>query len=61
MEEIFKLFYNSLEKPIDIKGILLSPFLENDKIVWKFDNPGDISFSIYILESYLKDFFYAFC
>ncbi len=61
MEEIFKLFYNSLEKPIDIKGILLSPFLENDKIVWKFDNPGDISFSIYILESYLKDLFYAFC
>ena len=32
MEKIFKLFYNSLEKPINVKGILLIPNIEEDKI-----------------------------
>lgn len=45
MEEIIKLFYNSLEKPTNVKGILLSTFIEEDKIIWKYDNPNDLSFN----------------
>ncbi|MCX6195240.1 MAG: hypothetical protein NTY55_01140 [Flavobacteriia bacterium] len=61
MEEIFKLFYNSLEKPIDIKGILLFPYIEDDKIVWRYDNPADLSFNSYVLETCIEDLFYDFC
>jgi len=61
MEEIFKLFYNSLEKPIDIKGILLFPYIEDDKIVWRYDNPADLSFNTYVLETCIEDLFYDFC
>jgi hypothetical protein len=61
MEEIIKLFYNSLEKPTNIKGILLSPFIEKDKIVWKYENPNNLSFSTYVLETYIEDLFCDFC
>jgi hypothetical protein len=61
MEEIVKLFYNSLEKPIDIKGILLFPYIEDDKIVWRYDNPADLSFNTYVLETCVEDLFYDFC
>ena len=61
MEEIFKLFYNSLEKPIDIKGIFLFPYIQDDKIVWTYDNPADLSFNTYVLETCIEDLFYDFC
>lgn len=61
MEKIFKLFYNSLEKPINVKGILINPNIEEDKIVWKYENPNNLSFSTYILETYIEDLFCDFC
>lgn len=61
MEEIIKLFYNSLEKPTNVKGILLSTFIEEDKIIWKYDNPNDLSFNTYVLETCVEDLFYDFC
>lgn len=61
IEEIIKLFYNSLEKPTNIKGILLSPHIEGNNIIWKYDNPDALSFSTYILESNIEELFNDFC
>jgi hypothetical protein len=61
MEEIFKLFYSSLEKPTNIKGIILFPSIKDEKIVWKYDNPTELSFNTYVLETCIEDLFYTFC
>lgn len=61
MKETIKLFYDSLEKPIYFKGILLIPFIEEDKIIWKYENPSNLSFNTYVLETYIEDLFCDFC
>ena len=61
MNETIKLFYDSLEKPIYFKDILLIPFIEEDKIIWKYENPSNLSFNTYVLETYIEDLFCDFC
>lgn len=57
---IFELYYKTLKKPTIINGLVLHPFMVDDKIIWELENPNDLSFSSYVVESYLEDLIYNF-
>lgn len=57
---IFELYYRTLKKPTIINGLVLHPFMVDDKIIWELENPNDLSFSSYVVESYLEDLIYNF-
>jgi len=50
-------FYKFLKggKTFDLDGILLTPQLINDKIIWSMENPNDVSYSKYGIEGFIVD------
>lgn len=58
--KIIKLYYNKLDKPVNINGLILHPFLIDNKIIWEYENPNDVSFSTGVLEGHLQELLYDF-
>jgi len=58
--KIIKLYYNKLDKPVNINDIILHPFLNDNKIIWEYENPNDVSFSTDIIEGHLQELLYDF-
>jgi hypothetical protein len=52
---IFELYYKNLKKPTILNGLVLHPFLVDNKIVWELENPKDLSYSSYVVEGNLED------
>ena len=58
--KIIKLYYKKLDKPTNINGIILHPFLQEDKIVWEYENPNDVSFATDVVNGHLEELLYNF-
>jgi hypothetical protein len=58
--KIIKLYYNKLDKPVNINDIILHPFLNDNKIIWEYENPNDVSFSTDMIEGHLQELLHDF-
>jgi hypothetical protein len=59
-ERLIKLYYNKLKKPTIIYGLVLHPFMIDDKIRWEYENPNDVSFSSDVVEGHLEEMLHDF-
>jgi hypothetical protein len=59
-QRLIKLYYNKLKKPTVIHGLVLHPFIVDNKIKWEVENPNDVSFSSSVIEGHLEQMLYEF-
>ena len=59
-ERLIKLYYNKLKKPTIINGLVLHPFIVDDRIIWEVENPNDVSYSSTVVEGHLEEMLYEF-
>lgn len=59
-EKLIKLYYNKLKKPTIIHGLVLHPFIVDDRIIWEVENPNDVSYSSTVIEGHLEEMLYEF-
>jgi hypothetical protein len=59
-EKLIKLYYNKLKKPTIIHGLVLHPFIVDDRIIWEVENPNDVSYSSTVVEGHLEEMLYEF-
>jgi len=53
-------YYNKLKKPTIIHGLVLHPFIVDDRIIWEVENPNDVSYSSTVIEGHLEEMLYEF-
>ena len=59
-ERLIKLYYEKLKKPTIIYGLMLHPFMVDNKIKWEVENPNDVSFSSDVVEGHLEEMLHDF-
>jgi hypothetical protein len=59
-ERLIKLYYNKLKKPTVKYGLVLHPFMVDNKIKWEVENPNDVSFSSTVVEGHLEEMLHDF-
>jgi hypothetical protein len=59
-QRLIKLYYNKLKKPTIIYGLVLHPFMIDDKIRWEYENPNDVSFATNVVEGHLEEMLHEF-
>ena len=59
-QRLIKLYYDKLKKPTIIFGLVLHPFMVDNKIKWEVENPNDVSFASNVVEGHLEEMLYEF-
>ena len=59
-QRLIKLYYDKLKKPTIIYGLVLHPFMIDDKIRWEYENPNDVSFATTVVEGHLEEMLHEF-
>ena len=59
-ERLIKLYYNKLKKPTIMYGLVLHPFMVDNKIKWEVENPNDVSFASTVVEGHLEEMLHDF-
>ena len=59
-QKLIKLYYDKLKKPTIIYGLVLHPFMIDDKIRWEVENPNDVSYSSDVVEGHLEEMLHDF-
>jgi hypothetical protein len=59
-QRLIKLYYDKLKKPTIIYGLVLHPFMIEDKIRWEYENPNDVSFASNVVEGHLEEMLHDF-
>lgn len=59
-ERLIKTYYNKLKKPTIINGLVLHPFMVDNKIKWEVENPNDVSYSSNVVEGHLEEMLHKF-
>ncbi len=59
-QRLIKLYYEKLKKPTIIYGLVLHPFMIDDKIRWEYENPNDVSFATTVVEGHLEEMLHDF-
>ena len=59
-QRLIKLYYDKLKKPTIIYGLVLHPFMIDDKIRWEYENPNDVSFTTTVVEGHLEEMLHDF-
>lgn len=59
-QRLIKLYYDKLKKPTIIYGLVLHPFMIDDKIRWEYENPNDVSFVTNVVEGHLEEMLHDF-
>lgn len=54
-ERLIKLYYSKLKKPTVIYGLVLHPFMVDNKIKWEVENTNDVSFASTVVEGHLEE------
>jgi hypothetical protein len=57
---LLKLFLNYLNPPVNINGLILTPQVGFDSIIWDIENPDNLSYSTEVVEGYLQELLYQF-
>ena len=59
-QRLIKLYYEKLKKPTIIYGLVLHPFMVDNKIKWEVENPNDVSFASDVVEGHLEEKLHGF-
>jgi hypothetical protein len=59
-QRLIKLYYDKLKKPTIMHGLVLHPFMVDNKIKWEVENPNDVSFASNVIEGHLEEMLYNF-
>ena len=59
-QRLIKLYYDKLKKPTIINGLVLHPFMVDNKIKWEVENPNDVSFASTVVEGHLEELLHGF-
>jgi hypothetical protein len=59
-QRLIKLYYDKLKKPTIIFGLVLHPFMVDNKIKWEVENPNDVSFASDVVEGHLEEKLHGF-
>jgi len=59
-ERLIKIYYDKLKKPTIIYGLVLHPFMIDNKIIWEVENPNDVSYSSNVVEGHLEEMLHNF-
>ena len=59
-QRLIKLYYDKLKKPTIMHGLVLHPFMVDNKIKWEVENPNDVSFASNVVEGHLEEMLYNF-
>jgi hypothetical protein len=59
-QRLIKLYYDKLKKPTIMFGLVLHPFMVDNKIKWEVENPNDVSFSSDVIEGHLEEKLHGF-
>jgi len=59
-QRLIKLYYNKLKKPTIMFGLVLHPFMVDNKIKWEVENPNDVSFASTVVEGHLEEMLHDF-
>jgi len=59
-QRLIKLYYDKLKKPTVINGLVLHPFMVDNKIKWEVENPNDVSFASTVVEGHLEEMLHGF-
>jgi hypothetical protein len=59
-ERLIKLYYDKLKKPTVINGLVLHPFMVDNKIKWEVENTNDVSFASTVVEGHLEEMLHGF-
>jgi len=59
-ERLIKLYYDKLKKPTVINGLVLHPFMVDNKIKWEVENTNDVSFASTVVEGHLEEMLNGF-
>jgi len=59
-QRLIKLYYDKLKKPTVINGLVLHPFMVDDKIKWEVENTNDVSFASTVVEGHLEEMLHRF-
>ena len=59
-ERLIKLYYKKLKKPTIMYGLVLHPFMVDNKIKWEVENPNDVSFASTVVEGHLEEMLHDF-
>jgi hypothetical protein len=59
-QRLIKLYYDKLKKPTVINGLVLHPFMVDNKIKWEVENTNDVSFSSTVVEGHLEEMLHGF-
>jgi len=59
-QRLIKLYYDKLKKPTVINGLVLHPFMVDNKIKWEVENTNDVSFASTVVEGHLEEMLHGF-
>ena len=59
-QRLIKLYYDKLKKPTIINGLVLHPFMVDNKIKWEVENTNDVSFATTVVEGHLEEMLHDF-
>ena len=59
-QRLIKLYYDKLKKPTIINGLVLHPFMVDNKIKWEVENTNDVSFASTVVEGHLEEMLHDF-
>ena len=59
-QRLIKLYYDKLKKPTIMYGLVLHPFMVDNKIKWEVENPNDVSFASNVVEGHLEEMLHDF-
>ena len=59
-QRLIKLYYDKLKKPTIINGLVLHPFMVDNKIKWEVENTNDVSFASTVVEGHLEEMLHYF-
>jgi len=59
-ERLIKIYYDKLKKPTILNGLVLHPFMVDNKIKWEVENPNDVSYSSNVVEGHLEEMLHKF-
>jgi hypothetical protein len=59
-QRLIKLYYDKLKKPTIMFGLVLHPFMVDNKIKWEVENPNDVSFASDVVEGHLEEKLHGF-
>ena len=60
INQLLKLFFKFIKPPVNINGLILTPYFDGELIKWDIENPDNLSYSTEVVEGYIQESLYQF-